>query len=101
MTEQDALGGVIGEGHIAAITHGDKAALATEDTTGGTAPVEIEDGLLSPAQKLFEFALQTTADEAGVACMQFIAQVDDLNRRERGSDAIAQLDQLVRVAISL
>ena len=92
MTEQDALGGVIGEGHIAAITHGDKAALATEDTTGGAASIEIEDGLLSPAQNLFKFALQTAADDAGVACVQFIAQVDDLDRGERGSDAIAQLN---------
>src|SRR6266566_8669335 len=101
MTEQDALGGVISERHIAAIAHGDKAALATEDTTGGTAPVEIEDGLLSPAQNLFKFALQTAADDAGIACMEFIAQVDDLNRGERGSDAIAQLNQLIRVTISV
>ncbi len=61
-------------------------------TTGGATPVEIEDGLLSPAQNLFKFGLQTAADDAGVACMQFIAQVDDLDRGERGSDAIAQFN---------
>src|SRR5579859_1596373 len=95
MAEQNALGSVIGKRHVALVAHRHETTRATENAARRAAPVEIKNGLLAPAQDLFDLTVQAAADNAGIARVQFIAQVDDLDGRQRRTNAVGQLNQAI------
>ena len=74
------------------VAHRDKSALATQNAACSPATVQVENSLLAFLQNLLKLALQATAENAGVASMQFIPQINYFDRRQVNANAMVQLD---------
>ena len=85
---------MVDHGHVARIAFDDVAALAAHDECREAAAVEEDDGLLPGCQCLFQEIQQAIGNDAVIPAGQFIAHVDDLDRRQGPlADALCQLDQ--------
>ena len=82
VAEQLLLGGVEGEGSLAAGAGERLAAVAAEDVGGGATAVEEQDGLMAGLQRLVQCTCQRPAEERAVSGAQFQAHVDHAHRRQ-------------------
>ena len=81
-------GGVVDERQVAVRAAQALAAVAAQDESGGTAPVDEQDRLLGPGPQGRERSVQRPREDRAVTLRQLIAQVDQLDRAAPGRRAV-------------